>query len=98
MFQNKQGNSEVLKLRQKIGTLQKKLKEKTEFVIAQKLKTKDQTRLKNIYQNAAILRHKMLKRMHRRKSKRRAAAQQAFELEQVDRMSAIVAHRHELYD
>ena len=43
--------------------------------------------LKKMYQKAAVLRHKFLRRKHKKKVKRMEDAQKAFTMEEADRLS-----------
>lgn len=55
-------------------------------------------KLKKVYQDAAILRHKMLKYVHRKKSRRRKEAIQEYALEQADMLTEMVHQRQVLYE
>ena len=55
-------------------------------------------KFRKVYQDAAILRHKMQNRLHKRRSRRRKQAQQEYALEEADRMSQLVQHHNMVID
>lgn len=60
LFQNSEGKADIAKLKKQIATLQTKIQERTMEILQEKKNSKQLLRFKKVYQDAAILRHKML--------------------------------------
>jgi len=74
LFIHTEDKDEIAKIKKQIEATKKKLKERADFILESKAKINEMKKLKKVYQDVAILRHKMLKHFHRKKSRRRKEA------------------------